>query len=44
VCLVLSLEETAEIVGHREDPAFAVLCCAWVESNLTGYEIDLAPF
>jgi len=41
---VLSLEDTAEIVGHREDPAFAVLGSAWVELHLTGREIDLAPF
>jgi hypothetical protein len=43
VRLVLSLEKTAEIVGHWENTAFAILGGAWIKPDLAAPEIDLTP-
>jgi hypothetical protein len=41
---VTRFKERAQLIGHWEHPAFAVLRCRRVQPYLASLEVDLAPF
>src|SRR5262249_6242911 len=41
---VTRFEKRTQVVGQWEYPAFAVLCCLWIQPDLATLDVDLAPF